>query len=140
MVEFTINSTISNSSGFALFELNCGYIPSMNPSTRPEPSSVPGVKHFVNKALQNLSEVHNAIIKSRVCQTYHTNRQRAQNDTFAASDLVYVSTLDLSLPKGCASKLLPKYIGLFKVIDAHPEVSAYSIELPKQLWAHKLHN
>ena len=75
MVEFIINSITSSLSGFTLFELNYGYIPSINPSACSEPSSVPRVKHFVNKALQNLIEVHNAIIESRVHQTYNANHQ-----------------------------------------------------------------
>jgi hypothetical protein len=139
-VEFAINSTISNSLGFALFELNCSYVPSSNPGTQLEHSSIPGVKHFLNKALQNLSKAHDAIIESRVCQIHHANHRYAQSDTFANSKLVYVSTLDLSLPKEHASKLIPKYIGLFKVLDTHPEVSIYVIALPKQLRAHRLHN
>ena len=140
LVEFAINSTISNSSGFIPFELNCGYVPSLNPGAQPEHSSIPRVKHFMNKALWNLSEAHDAIIESRVCQMHHANCHRAQNDTFANSKLVYVSTLDLSLPKGRASKLIPKYIGPFKVLDACLEVSTYAIALPKQLRACRLHN
>jgi hypothetical protein len=81
----------------------------MNPGTQPELSSIPRVKHFVNKVLWNLSEAHDTIIESRVHQIHHANHCHAQNDTFANSKLVYVSTLDLSLLKGCASKLLPKY-------------------------------
>ena len=105
----------------------------MNPGTRLEPTSIPRVKHFVEKALRNLSEAHDAIIDSRVRQMHHANCRHAQNDNFANGDLVYVSTEDLSLPKGRASKLLPKYIGPFKIIDACLEISAYAIELPKQL-------
>jgi hypothetical protein len=140
LVEFAINSTISNASGFAPFKLNCSYVPSLNLGAQPEHSSVPRVKHFVNKVLQNLSEAHNAIIESRVHQMHHANRCCAQNDTFANGELVYVSTSDLSLPKGRASKLIPKYIGPFKVLDAHPEVSTYVIALPKQLRVCRLHN
>ena len=140
MVEFAINSTISSSSGFAPFKLNYSYIPSINPGACPEPSSVSGVKYFVNKALQNLIEVHNAIIESRVCQTYNTNHWYAQSDAFETGNLVYVSILDLSLPKGHASELLPKYIGLFKVLDMYPEVSSYLVELPAQLMVCKIHN
>ena len=65
-MEFALNSAISNSSGFAPFELTYGYIPSLNPGLTPEPSSIPGVKHFVMRALQNLADAHDAIIESRV--------------------------------------------------------------------------
>jgi len=64
MVEFALNSAISSSSGFAPFELNYGYTPSVNPGIVPEPRAVPGVRHFVERALQNLADVHDAIIES----------------------------------------------------------------------------
>ena len=66
MVEFALNSAISSSSGFAPFELNYGYTPTINTSITPELSKVPGVKHFVLRALRNLSDAHDAIIESRV--------------------------------------------------------------------------
>ena len=47
MVEFTLNSAISTSSGFATFELSYGYVPSINPGIIPESSAVPSVKYFV---------------------------------------------------------------------------------------------
>jgi hypothetical protein len=66
MVEFALNSAISSSSGFAPFELNYGYHPSLNPGIMPELSSTPGVRHFIMRALQNLTNAHDAIIESRV--------------------------------------------------------------------------
>ena len=133
MVEFTLNSAISSSSGFAPFELNYGYVPILNPGMAPESSTVPGVKHFVACTLRNLSQVHDAIIESRVRQTHNANRLRREDDTFIAGEQVYVSLLDLSLPKGRATKLLPKYVGPFRVLEAHPHTSSYKIELPSQL-------
>ena len=140
MVEFTLNSAISSSSGFALFDLNYGYMPNLNPGITPEPSSVPGVKQFVSRALQNLADAHDALIESRVHQTHNANRRPRESDTFAIGDLVYVSTEDLSLPKGRATKLLPKYAGPFKVIDAQPSTSSYQLELPTQLQGRHLHD
>ena len=140
MVEFALNSAISGSSGFAPFELTYGYRPNMNPGITPEPSSTPGVKHFVTRALRNLADAHDAIIESRVRQTHNANRHRREDDSFVVGDLVYVSTADLSLPKGRASKLLPKYVGPFKVLDAQPNTSNYKIELPTQLRARNLHD
>jgi hypothetical protein len=140
MVEFALNSAISSSSGFAPFELNYGYSPSINPGMIPKPSTVPGVKHFVTRALQNLADAHDAIIESRVHQTHQANCRRHEDNTFAVGDLIYVSSTDLSLPKGHAVKLLPKYIGPFKVIDAQSSTSNYRVELPTQLQARNLHD
>ena len=140
MVEFALNSAISNSSGFAPFELNYGYTPSVNPGFVPEPSTMPGVKQFVSRALQNLADAHDSIIESRVRQTHHANRCRRKEDTFTPGDLVYVSTADLSLPKGRATKLLPKYVSLFKVLDAQSSTSNYKVKLPAQLRGWHLHD
>ena len=133
MVEFALNSAISTSSGFAPFELNYGYVPSINPGITLESSAVPGVKHFVAHALRNLSQAHDAIIESQVRQTHNANRLCQEDDTFAVGDQVYVSTADLSLPKGQATKLLPKYVGPFRVLEAQPHASSYKVELPNQL-------
>jgi hypothetical protein len=140
MAEFALNSAISSSSGFAPFELNYGYSPTVNPGLTPEPNSVPGVKRFVSQALQNLADAHDAILESRVRQTHNANRHRRDDDPFAAGDLVYVSTADLSLPKGRATKLLPKYVGPFKILDAQPSASTYRVELPAQLRARNIHD
>ena len=140
LTEFALNSAVSNSSGFAPFELNYGYMPSMNPGITPEPSKVPGVKQFVARALQNLADAHDAIIESRVRQTHNANRRRRDDDEFKDGDLVYVSTEDLSLPKGRATKLLPKYVGPFKILDAQTSTSSYRVELPARLRARRLHD
>jgi hypothetical protein len=140
MVEFALNSAISSSSGFAPFELNYGYSPSVNPGMTPKPSMVPGVKHFVTCALQNLADAHDTIIESHMCQTHQANHCRCKDDTFTVGDLVYVSSADLLLPKGHAVKLLPKYIGPFKVIDAQSSTSNYHVELLAQLQVRNLHD
>lgn len=140
MTEFALNSAISNSTGFAPFELNYGHMPILNPGITPEPVKAPGVKHFVERALQNLADAHDAIIESRVRQTHHANNRRRDDDKFQKGDLVYVSTSDLSLPKGRAGKLLPKYIGPFKILEAHSSTSSYRVELPARLRARRLHD
>jgi hypothetical protein len=52
---------------------------------------------------------------------------------YELGEKVYLSTENLSLPKGRAKKLLPKYIGPYKIIAAKPQTSRYTIELPLQL-------
>ena len=101
---------------------------------------MPRVKHFIARALWNLSNVHDTIIESRVLQTHNANCHQCHEDLFMVGDLAYVSSSDLSLPKGRASKLLLKYIGPFKVLDANPSTSSYKIELPAQLWVRHLHD
>ena len=54
-------------------------------------------------------------------------------------DRVYLSTKNLALPKGRAKKLLPKFIGPYKVIEAHTTASTVTLELPPELMARRVH-
>jgi len=111
MMEFAINSSISESTGFAPFELDGTYMPRMIHQF-PESNTAPlGVRTFAQQALQNLAAAHDAIIVSRVVQRHYSNACRHQEPTIKEGDLVYLSTKNLSLPKGRANKLMPKYIG-----------------------------
>ncbi|KAG6808101.1 hypothetical protein H0H92_005383 [Tricholoma furcatifolium] len=111
LTEFTINTSISETTKFAPFELNGGYMPSMikeicNDSVIPN-----GIRNFACQALINLAAAHDSIIEA----------------------LVYLSTENLNLPKGRARKLCPKWVEPYKIETAQPEVSKYTLELPQAL-------
>jgi hypothetical protein len=106
----------------------------------PTLSKVPGMKHFITCTLKNLVDTHDAIIESCMQQTYHANSCHYEDDYFAVGDLVYISTADLLLPKGQASKLLPKFIGPFKVLEAYLTTLSYMVELLTLFCVHNLHN
>ena len=82
---------------------------------------------------------HNAIIESCICQTFQANKLRQEELEFQPGCLVYLSTQNLALLKGCDRKLMPKFIGPYKVIDSHPNTSNYMVELPKELHCHQIH-
>jgi hypothetical protein len=44
-------------------------------------------------------------------------------------DRIYLSTQNLTLPKGRATKLVPRYIGPYRVTEAHNQASTVSLEL-----------
>ena len=54
-------------------------------------------------------------------------------------DRVYLSTKNLALPKGRAKKLLPKFIGPYKVVEAHTTTSMVTLELRPELTAWRVH-
>jgi len=64
LAEFAINSNISSSTGFAPFELNYGYMPTLIGGITPMEKAKPGVKRFVTQALSNLEMAHDAILES----------------------------------------------------------------------------
>ena len=92
-----------------------------------------GVKRFAQQARWNLMAAHNAIIERRVVQTFHANRKCRTSDEYKQGDRVYLSTQNLTLPKGRARKLVPKFIGPYTVKEAHNAASTVTLELPPEL-------
>ena len=140
MTEFAINASVSGTTGYAPFELNGGYMPSMIREIRSNGVIAKGVKDFAQQALMNLAEAHDAIIESHVFQTRNANTRRSSEPTIDKGDLVFLSTKNLNLPKGRARKLCPKFIGPYKVLEAFPETSDYILELPEALRARRIHS
>lgn len=144
MVEFALNSSISSSTGFAPFELTGGFLPRMVQSI--PTSALPGVKQFAEAALDNLQKARDAIIAARVQQTFHANKRRRDENVHrgeerpvGVGDMVYLSTENLNLPKGRAKKLLPKFIGPYKVTRANSDTSTYTIALSEDLKKRRIH-
>ena len=135
LTEFAINSNISSSTGFAPFELNYGYMPSLIGGIMPFENAKPGIKRFINQALTNLGMAHDAIIESRVNQTRQSNKRQKAETPFTVGNKVYLSTQNLNLPKSRARKLMPKFIGPYKVMKSHPEISRDTLDLPPELKA-----
>jgi len=134
MVEFAINSSVSGSTGFTPFELTYGYMPRMAQLKHESaPKMVSGIQGFIRQAWDNLAMALDAIIENHVIQTHHTNKKRKDPLTLDVGELVYLSTKNLTLPKGRARKLLPKYIGPMRVVASNPTMDNYTIELPQQL-------
>ena len=44
------------------------------------------------------------------------------------------------MPKGRANKLVPKYVGLYKITKAIPLTFNYELELPMELIKRQIHN
>jgi len=135
MVEFAINSSVSDTTGYAPFELNGGYMPSMIKEIRNDETFAQGVKAFALTALHNIADAHDAIIEARVFQAENANKRRRNDPMITKGSLVYLSTANLNLPKSRVRKLCPKFIGPYKVkvVEARPETSNYTLELPEAL-------
>ena len=64
------------------------------------PKTAPGIQGFVRQVRDNLAMALDAIIESRVIQTHHANKKRKDPLTLDVGELVYLSTKNLTLPKG----------------------------------------
>lgn len=139
LTKFALNTSVSATTGYAPFELTYGFLPRMVTGIQPSNHNTPGVRSFAQNALRTVANVHDSIIESHIVQTYHANmRQRAELPSSVGS-LVYISTENLSMPKGHACKLMPHYIGPYRVAIVHPKSSAYTVELPPDLAVQQLH-
>ena len=141
MVEFAINSAQSSTTGFAPFELNYSYIPSLGKILPTIPSEFhPGVRAYAKRAGSNLMEAHDLIIAARVDQTYHANSRRWKEHSYQIGDKVWLSTENLTMPKGRVKKLLPKFIGPFQITQADSKTSNYRLELPNEMILRRIDN
>ncbi|KZT32162.1 hypothetical protein SISSUDRAFT_971594, partial [Sistotremastrum suecicum HHB10207 ss-3] len=80
-----------------------------------------GINEFVQQAQWNLLSAHDSIIASRILQSHQVNKKRTAAPPYQIGQLVYLSTKNLSLPKGRARKLLPKYIGPYPITEIRSE-------------------
>ena len=87
-----------------------------------------GVKQFAQQALWNLLDTHNAII-----QTHYSNKHQNLVVQYQPNNMVYLSTKNLTLPKGRARELMPRFIRPYKVLKAMNKSSNITIELPQEL-------
>ena len=94
-----------------------------------------GVKQFALQAKWDLMAAHDVIIANHIQQTFHANKKRCASDLYHVGDHMYLSTQYLTLPKGRVRKLVPKYIGPYKVVKAYNEASTVTLELPAALIA-----
>ena len=137
MVEFALNSSVRATTGFTPFKLNQGYMPQIGMLTSFD-TTFKGVKQFTLQVKWDLMAAHDVIIANRVQQTFHANKKCHASDLYHVGDHMYLSTQNLTLPKGRVRKLVPKYIGPYKVVKAHNEASTVTLKLPPALVARRI--
>jgi len=138
-IEFAINSARSESTGFAPFFLNNGRMPrSMLFNFPIAKNEYPSVRNFAIQKKIALMSAHDSIITARVKQTHNANRKR-RVEPFTKGDLVYLSTKNITFPKGLARKLIPKYIGPFKILKDFGNHS-FQLELTPNLQKRGVHD
>ena len=96
MVEFTINSSVNATTGYAPFELNYGYMPQSGQHILTD-TTFKGVKQFAQQALWNLMDVHDAILEHIIGKMHYSNKCRQPGIKYQINDLVYLLTKNLTL-------------------------------------------
>ena len=103
----------------------------------PTADEYPSVWVFAMHMKHPVMSAHNPILESHVKQTRDANQPRHASPC-TNGDLVYLSTVDLALPKGLMRKLSPKYIGPYKIV---PDCSnnSYRLDLPDHMRQRGIH-
>jgi transposase InsO family protein len=135
-IEFAMNSARSETTGFSPFFLNYGRVP--DTMIWNNNSEYPGVRIFAQRMKDAIMTAHDAIIAARVYQTFQANKHRRPIE-FVEGDLVYLSTTNLNLPKGRSRKLVPKYIGPYRVNKVKSPGASYELDLPAELRSRGVH-
>ena len=137
-IEFALNSARSESTGYAPFFLNTGRMPRSMIWNSPAEDEYPSVRNFAQQRKFAIIAAHDSILAARIKQTRDANKHR-RLAPFQEKDLVYISTKNISFPKGLARKLIPKYIGPYTVLQDFGNQS-FEIELPPHLKQRGVHN
>lgn len=137
IIEFAINSARSETTGYAPFFLNYGRMPRSMIWNDPGKDEYPGVRSFAQKLKDAIMSAHDSILQARVKQTRQANRHRKASP-FEIGDLVYISTKNMNLPKQRARKLVPKFVGPYKIVRIAGN-DAYEIDLPRELKTKGIH-
>jgi len=138
-IEWAMNAARSETTGFSPFFLNYGYRPRPLLWNNAGKDEYPGVHAFAQKMKDAIMKAHDAILEKRVKQTRLANKSR-KPAVFSEGDNVYLSTKNLKLPKGKSRKLVPKYIGPYKIAKELVMGTTYRLELPAELKARGIHN
>ncbi|KAJ3486050.1 hypothetical protein NLI96_g4519 [Meripilus lineatus] len=131
-IELAMNMARSDTTGFSPFYLNYGRMP--RSLIWDNQSEYPGVQTFAQQMKEAIMAAHDAIIAARVQQTKQANKHR-RDAPFKENDLVYLSTKNLKPLKGRARKLVPKFLGPFRILKTIEPGATYKLELPKELKA-----
>ena len=97
-----------------------------------------GVKQFTQQAVWNLLDAHDTILEHGIEQMHYSNKCCKPSIKYQIDDLVYLSTKNLTLPKHKAWKLMPKFIGLYKILKAMNDSLNITLELPQEFKDRKI--
>ena len=137
-IQFAINTARSESTGYSPFFLNTSRMPRAMIWNAAPPSEFSNVRLFAQRRKLALISAHDSIIAARTKQTRDANRKR-RLVPFKKDDFVYLSTQHITFAKGLARKLIPKYIGPYKITQDFNNQS-FRLDLPVHLKKRGIHD
>ena len=81
---------------------------------------------------------HDCILAARIKQIRNANRKRSIVP-FKEGEFVYVSTKNMTFPKGLARKLIPKFVGPYLLLKDYGNQS-FRVQLPSHMRQKGIHD
>jgi hypothetical protein len=137
MLEFAYNNAFNATTKSTPFRLNTGLNP-LHPASNVSERTyqVPAAQLFVDHMSDELKRAKQCMLDAQTRMKSQADKRR-QDVTFAVGDSVLLATKNLKLKGDSPRKLLPRYIGPFKVLQTVGKVS-YKIALPEQMRVHNV--
>jgi transposase InsO family protein len=135
MAQYAINSSVSETTGYAPWELNRGYIPRSlgGPLAAISENEPAEVTRFAEHAREALILAQDALISARVRRVHYANQRRSSvadaESHFSVGDLVWLSTRNMSIVPGRTHKWTPKYVGPFEILRSWPATDTFELDL-----------
>ena len=136
-VESVFNNSVNTATHQAPNELLYGTTVRLFPNMDvPIDTSNPAVADYLEQIQERISDAiaiakDNRLI-AKTIQTRNANRHRREEPKYLVGDMVMLDSQNLRrrLKKtGKSAKFYPRFIGPFKIIDAHPTTSNYKLQL-----------
>jgi hypothetical protein len=140
MVEFAINNSQHASSGFTPFYLNYGLHPKTPlsiqlPTVQEAPVTdlgAPAVTKFVADLQTAVNKAKTLLLAAQNRQKTYADKRRSPDPDYAVGQEVLLSSKNIPLKHPGSHKLLPRWLGPFRVAKRISSV-AYKLELPSTM-------
>lgn len=140
-VRFHLMSSVNASTGFAPFQLHLGRmprtIPPMSTTSEGEDDVTEDIRArgLISRLEDDVMEAQDNLLAAKASQAAQVNKHRAPELVLKAGDKVLLSTKHRRrdyMMKGDkrVAKFMPRFDGPYTVVDAHPETSTYTLDLP----------
>jgi hypothetical protein len=144
LIRFQMLNTVNKSTGYSGFQLRFGKSPRLVPEWNTEEmvAENPELKEALLKVTDVLSRLRDDVndardnlLSAKFQQAFFANRKRGEEEKLKVGEKVLVDTSTRrheykSGKKGRVAKFMPRFDGPFTIVEAHPEISSYKVDIP----------
>lgn len=138
-VRFQIMNTLNASTNTSPFQLHIGrsprIIPPLQRPSTDETTEDQRARLLLTQLQYDVMEAQDSLLAAKASQATQVNKHRSAELTLATGDKVMLSTRHRRreyMQKGDkrVAKFMPRFDGPYTVLEAHPETSTYTLDLP----------